>query len=187
MKWFLLFPCWFLFNLFALCVNWFLPVFATMQEGPVNDNNGVGTEPRLPSYLSWFMTEDNSLLGDGGFKETHDCGYWSQVAWLYRNSAYGFERSVLAAKIKPGDRIYSEGDRFVQDKPMGRAGTFRVFIGEYWSYDRIIQITKTQCMKISLGWKLKTYAEDTTRLITQPCAQYCVTIKPITQFIESTS
>lgn len=183
MKWFLLFPCWALFNILALLVNWALPVFAVSSYGPINNNNGFANEPRLPSWLSWFMTFDNSLLGDGGFREKHDGGYWSQVAWLYRNSAYGFERSVLAAKITPDDKVEFEGDPFIQDKPKGREGYCYTTVGDYWALDFIIQLTEKTCLKCAFGWKIKTFAEDPSRTATQSIAQYCVTIKPFTTFI----
>jgi hypothetical protein len=184
MNWFILFPAWAIFNLLALCVNWVLPVFAVNIYGPINNSNGFDTEPRLPSLLAWLDTYDNSLLGDGGFRETHDGGYWSQVAWLYRNSAYGFERSVLAANIKPTDLIGVRGNPLIADKPDGKSGWCFVIIGDYWSFDCIIRWSKSKCTKLSLGWKLKTYAENTERIKTQPIAQYCVTVKPLTDFVE---
>jgi len=184
-KWFALLPCWLIFNIFALCVNWLLPMFSVMRDGPINNNNGFAVEPRLPTWLSWFDTFDNSLLGDGGFRATHDGGYWSQVAWLYRNNCYGFERSVLAAKIAPMAQVtHLTGDPFITDKPNGRAGDCYVEIGSYWSYDLVLRLTKTKCVKLSFGWKLKTYAEDPSRIAEEPIAQYCVTIKPLTDFVE---
>lgn len=73
-----------------------LPLFATTRVGTTNNNHSIGMGPRLPQWLSWFDTRDNSLLGDAEWDNNHDGGYWSQVEWLYRNSLYGFKWTVLS-------------------------------------------------------------------------------------------
>lgn len=184
--WFFLLPAWLIFNgLTWLLGNWWFPLFATRQLGPVNNGASMAVEPRLPSWMSWAMTYDNSLYGDGGFREGHDGGYWSQVAWLYRNNAYGFERCVLAAHIASTDSVRFWGDPFIADKPNGKSGWCFVRIGDYWSFDVVIRWGwSAKCFKLSLGWKLKTYAEDPSRIKTQPIAQYCVTIGPMKDFVK---
>lgn len=70
--------------------------------GYCNNNTSTGIEPRLPQYLSWFMTPDNSLWGDDSWKNKH-CpnykSYWGMVKWLYRNPAYGLATSLLSMPI----------------------------------------------------------------------------------------
>jgi len=73
-----------------------LPLFSVSRLGQLNNNTAGGFGPRLPVWLSWFDTPDNSLCGDQRWEQTHDCSYWSKVAWLYRNSLYGFKWSVLS-------------------------------------------------------------------------------------------
>jgi len=69
----------------------FLPLFATGQYGWINNATAKATEPRLPAWLNWFQTWDNSLWGDNGFKSNHGTSWFSQVQWLWRNPFYGFE------------------------------------------------------------------------------------------------
>lgn len=74
-----------------------LPLFAKERYGGLNNNNVFGIGPRLPLWLSWFDTRDNSLLGDAKWYAKHPAGtYWNMVAWLYRNSLYGFKWTVLS-------------------------------------------------------------------------------------------
>ncbi|MFZ4540090.1 DUF7338 family protein [Propionivibrio sp.] len=174
MTWFLLLPLWFVFNVLALIVAPILPLFAKDTYGSIDNNNGFGVEPRLPAWLSWLMTFDNSLWGDGAFKALHDGGYWSQVQWLWRNSAYGFERSVLAANIKPSDIPEVKGDPWIADKPEGKQGWCLVLIGSYWNFIWIKKYSETMCCKFEMGWKLKTYAERPDRVLTEPVAQFVV-------------
>lgn len=72
------------------------PLFAVSRQGPLNNNNSSGLGPRLPKWLYWFDTPDNSLLGDSKWQVQHSGTYWNQVCWLYRNSLYGFKWTVLS-------------------------------------------------------------------------------------------
>ena len=73
-----------------------LPLFAVWKTGWCNNNLYQAESLRLPLWLSWFDTPDNSLFGDQRWEQEHNGGYWSQVGWLYRNSLYGFKWTVLA-------------------------------------------------------------------------------------------
>lgn len=73
-----------------------LPLVSEYRIGWCNNNHYLAESHRLPVWLSWFDTPDNSLCGDQKWEQTHDCGYWSKVAWLYRNSLYGFKWTVLS-------------------------------------------------------------------------------------------
>lgn len=84
------------FFVLALLAAPFLPLFARPHPGSIDNNNGHAIEPRLPRWLAWFQTPDNSLLGDSNWKATHDGSYLAQVQWLWRNPAYGFAWSPLA-------------------------------------------------------------------------------------------
>ena len=99
LRWYLSALVYVPFLLFAMLVAPLLPAFATVQRGPTDNNNGpMLWEPRLPRWLKWFMTVDNSLWGDYNWKHAHSGGYWSQVCWLWRNPAYGF---AIALGIDP--------------------------------------------------------------------------------------
>lgn len=56
-----------LFGLLAWVVAPILPMFATMQDGWSDNSHYRAVEPRLPWWLGWFMTPDNSLWGDNGW------------------------------------------------------------------------------------------------------------------------
>ena len=51
----------------AWIVTPILPAFAKPRLGPIDNNHGQAVEPRLPLWLAWFDTPDNSLLGEFTF------------------------------------------------------------------------------------------------------------------------
>lgn len=100
----------YLLTIIAYLVSWIiamilapaLVLFARPTHGPVNNNSAYRIEPRLPKWLSLFMTTDNSLLGDHGWQTKHCPNYESyrgMVKWLWRNAAQGFSWSVLAYEM----------------------------------------------------------------------------------------
>lgn len=76
-----------------------LPLFSVYRGGWCNNNQFIADSYRLPKWLSWFDTPDNSLCGDQKWEQRHTCSYWSKVAWLYRNSLYGFKWSILSLPV----------------------------------------------------------------------------------------
>ena len=98
--------------------------------------------------------------------------YLGRVGWLMRNPAYGFERSVLAASISATDVVAFLGDPFIHDGDAGKAGYCCTTIGRYWNLVWIKPLFGARCIYCSLGWNLKTYAENPERLATEPIAQY---------------
>lgn len=83
-------------QIFAWLVTPLLPFFLVLRQGWCNNNSYQAIAPRLPKWLGWFDTPDNSLLGDKQWNKDHVFGYWSIVGWLYRNSLYGFKWTVLS-------------------------------------------------------------------------------------------
>jgi hypothetical protein len=135
--------------------------------------------------LSWFDTPDNSLLGDFGFQQAHpDGGYWAKVQWLRRNSACGFDIGPLGAAIEPADTVDGWGDPTVQDGPAGREGSCFTTLGSYWNYVLVKRFPfGSRCLKLDVGWQLKTYREDRSRIQSQPRARYAMSVR-IPYFIE---
>lgn len=176
MIWLPLLPLWFVFNLLAYLLAPILPLFASDQFGMSDNNHYRRVEPRLPEWLNWFMTDDNSLLGDAAFAALHGESYWSMVKWLWRNPAVGFERGVLAATIKPSDRLRVLGSPQVSDAPHGCAGVCFVMLGWYWNLVVVIPLG-SRCFKLDIGWQLKTYAEQPHRIATQPTARYAMSVR----------
>lgn len=125
----------------------FLPLFATGQYGWINNATAKATEPRLPFWLNWFQTWDNSLWGDNGFKESHKSSWWSEVQWLWRNPFYGF-----AVKTFDGSTgmTYS-GDLATSETHYGHIlvtghGLFQ------WVYTRKLG---SKTLYINLGWNIR--------------------------------
>ena len=67
-----------------------LPLFAKQEMGWVNNATAKAVGPRLPKWLGWFQTWDNSLDGDITFQSFFPSCWWSKVHWLWRNLFYGF-------------------------------------------------------------------------------------------------
>lgn len=102
----------------AFALSPVLPWFAEQRLGALNNASLLGVGPRLPIWLAWFDTPDNSLDGDSRFLKLNGRGYWQKVRWLYRNRVYGFNWTVLSAKVEKertvtGDpNIGYQGSRF---------------------------------------------------------------------------
>ena len=83
-------------QIIALAATPFLPLFAVSRLGYSDNNKYQRIEPRLPLWLAWFDTPDNSLRGDERWDREHTFGYLSMVGWLLRNRTYGFNWTVLS-------------------------------------------------------------------------------------------
>lgn len=155
--------------LVALVVTPILPLFARDEYGPINNRNAYATEPRLPSWLFWFMTPDNSLYGDNKWKLTRRfAGYWSQVAWLYRNKLYGFAWSVLSAPVNPGQLWFSGDLTIGRSKP----GALYVSMGDYWQYKSVRKLPFGYALMLNFGWLLDAYCASPGLWKTQPNALF---------------
>lgn len=191
--WLMMVPVSVGFTLLAWLVAPILPLFARSEYGFCDNANRMAVEPRLPGWLSWFMTPDNSLWGDAGWRTEHCPNHWDSylgmVLWLWRNPAYGFEWSgPLCAHIMPDAMVKYSGDPGVQNRPRGKAGYCftRIFNPDgtaYWHLYLVAPVGGGYCLNINLGWKLKTYAEDPTRTQTGPRALYCFSPR-VTAFVE---
>jgi hypothetical protein len=137
----------------ALIVTPFLPLFAVERYGPINNNTGMGTEPRLPLWLAWFDTPDNSLLGDLHWKQDHPKGgYWSRVGWLYRNRLYGFKWGPIAAPWSQPIVVHGDPDI---NYATGHFGEMDIKMNCYWQWKIVKRIGKTRrCWVINMGWLL---------------------------------
>jgi hypothetical protein len=171
-----------LVTLLAMALAPILPVFARPQMGQCDNASDSRIEPRLPVWLWWFQTPDNSLYGNVGWRTIH-CpdwlSYWGQVKWLWRNPAYGFDWfGPAAALVMPDATLQYSGDPYVTNST---PGVFHVTItnpdgSRYWNYFRVLQVG-SRLLKLNFGWKLKTYAEVPDRLRTDRYAAVVTTIK----------
>ena len=133
----------------AYLITPLLPFFATDQWGFTDNRNAVSHEPRLPKWLSWFMTPDNSLYGDNNWKASHYyIRHWSMVAWLYRNSLYGFKWSVLSAPMDKDAREISGAS-----PTWSNHGFQRIRMGDYWQWHLVKRIGPVT-INFNFGWLL---------------------------------
>lgn len=163
------------FNTLAWLVAPLLPIFATLQDGRCNNNNAQGIEPRLPRWLNWFMTPDNSLWGDHGWQTEH-CpnykSYWGMVKWLLRNRAYGFNWTVIACPVDDPAKARCTGDLGI-DRNNGRFGSFKIVLGRYWQHKWVKRIGRTgYLVSLNTGWLLDPYIKNPATLIEQPKALF---------------
>lgn len=151
---------WFLYScavlvaeVLALILAPILPLFAVHRFGPWDNNSQTAMGHRLPKWLAWFDTPDNSLEGDHNWQAAHfPVTYWSMVGWLLRNRAYGFKWSVLSAPMV-GERVI-EGDPLI-NYHTGRYGTLKIKMGDYWQWKCIKPIGGTgYCLMMNFGWLL---------------------------------
>jgi hypothetical protein len=148
--WFLLLPFELLFTLVALILLPVLPLFATEQFGPVNNNSGTGIGPRLPSWLNWFQTWDNSLDGDATFESLNPPSYLSKIKWLIRNPLPCFAEKILTSNV-----TVVSGNNAVTDGAQGVAGYVLVKASGLFQFVWIISIGFNRCIYINFGWNLR--------------------------------
>jgi hypothetical protein len=123
----------------------------------------------LPNCLYWFQTNDNSIDGDEGwisgtrpFKiNTGFRCYINRCFWLWRNSLYGFNESVLSLTYPPIRDHEIVGDERVSNSP-GFSGTVKRYLygtnhkllAFQFYYIKQLKRWPNKCIRINLGWKL---------------------------------
>ena len=133
-----------------------LPLFAVQRLGFSDNASRLSTDPRLPLWLAWFDTPDNSLLGDSRWRAEHSGGYWSMVGWLYRNSLYGFKWTVLAMDVQDTQIIVGNPDIGYQ---RSRFGILRIRQPNgAWQF-KIVKPILGKIFEGNFGWLL----DDTTK------------------------
>lgn len=142
----------------------FLPAFAVMREGPVDNGHRTATEPRLPLWLAWFDTAyDNSLWGDAGWRLVHCPEHWDtylgMVEWLWRNCACGFSWSVIAWPVAADEKFTIRGDLNL-DKNQYRSGSFFIQSSRGAFQWRWVKMLGHVQLSIDAGWMLDVYVND---------------------------
>ena len=127
-----------------------MPVFATQQEGYLDNAGSYGVGPRLPKWLELFQTWDNSLNGDATFESLNPPSYWSKVKWLWRNPAPSFALRTLNA---PYSTSY-KGDPTIKDNDNAKAGWLLVKANGLFQFKLIIPIGISRCFYCNLGWNV---------------------------------
>jgi hypothetical protein len=127
-----------------------LPLFATMQEGPCDNGGHICVGPRLPKWLSWFQTPDNSLYGDAGAIARNGKSYWAQVLWLWRNPAYSFAMATVAS---PYTTSFS-GDPTIKDNDNARGGWCVAHVNNLFLLRLVLPIGFKRCIYCNFGWNI---------------------------------
>ena len=164
MIWFLyVIPCLLMVGLGWL-FSWLFVLFAKMQDGLINNNNGSGVQPRLPSWLRWFQTTDNSLFGDYGWQTEHCINYWGcylgMVMWIMRNPAHFFRLNTLGANVLANLEVKIKGDPLTaDDETRFHPGWVLITVGKYWCLYIVFPWSKGRYADIEFGWALRDYSK----------------------------
>ncbi len=157
LKCLLLAPAGWAFTLLAMLLSPVLPLFAREFVWGKCDNGAVERwEPRLPKWLAWFQTPDNSLWGDPGWRNEHCPAHWGdylgKVLWLLRNPGYGFAWSVLAAQPAAGQPVTTIGDTTVDDGIGGHPGWYLSRTAGAFRFRWIARTVPGRCFMLDCGW-----------------------------------
>lgn len=136
-----------------------MPMFATPQMGWSDNHSYQSIDPRLPKWLNWFMTPDNSLWGDFAFQNLHKSTnpYWAQVKWLWRNPAYSFGLRYI------NNPYYTQvlGDKTIKDNDNAKEGYCFVRANGLFQFRYIKRIGSTnRCFLVNLGWNIMGVVDD---------------------------
>ena len=153
--WIILVPISLIVTLLAVILAPILPVFASDKLGPCDNNGHQCVGPRLPNWLSWFQTPDNSLYGDATFIANNGQSYWSQVKWIWRNPGYGFEVKYLTA---PYTTTVS-GDPTIKDNDNAKAGWCCVNSNGLFQFRLVLPIGFSRCLYCNFGWNIMGLAD----------------------------
>lgn len=160
----LLVPVSLVLSLIALITAPIMPLFATQQDGWLDNHSIWGIGPRLPKWLNWFMTPDNSLDGDATFERINGRSYWAKVKWLWRNPAYSFALRYLTATVFVPFPIYDTsvlGDKTIRDNDNAKAGWCFVRANGLFQFRYIKRINASdRCFLVNLGWNIMGLVDD---------------------------
>lgn len=144
-------------TLIAVLIAPILPLFAKPMMGWCDNHSYEAIEPRLPTWLNWFMTPDNSLYGDATFQSINGKSYWSEVKWLWRNPCYSFALKYLDFPYET--TVY--GDKTIKDNDNAKAGYCFVRANGLFQFRFIKRIANTnRCILVNFGWNIMGLVDD---------------------------
>lgn len=147
-----------------------LPLFARNEEGSILNGTDRGVGPRLPKWLNWFMTPDNSLDGDEGWQKEHwqwrfkfppkVASYIGQVGWLWRNPAYSYGMKYIDGYSE----VYYSGNPTIKDNDGAKEGSVIVKVAGLFQYTYVKRIGSTsRCFYVNFGWNIRALIEPSNR------------------------
>ena len=167
------------FYLLAMLLAPVLPLFSELRNGPIDNSNSHGVEPRLPSWLFWFDTStDNSLWGDHGWRTKHCPKYWNtylgMVLWLWRNPAAGFCWDVLSFPIDLAETytLKHSGSGMDVDKGQGKYGWYFIRSSSGAFSLRWCKKIGSKVLSFEAGWLLDVYLKDDEAILKHPKATF---------------
>ena len=145
-----------LLTLIAMILAPVLPIFAVQKDGWLDNHSIWGIGPRLPTWLNWFMTPDNSLDGDATFEKINGRSYWAKVKWLWRNPAYSFAIRYIASPYTTS----VAGDKTIKDNDNAKAGWCLVHANGLFQFTSVTPIGFNRCIYVNLGWNIRGLVDD---------------------------
>jgi hypothetical protein len=133
-----------------------LPLLSSEKEGKLDNGGSYGLGPRLPDWLSWFQTPDNSLDGDAGFEKLNGKGYWPKIKWLCRNPTYAFGLKYLNSPYESS----VSGDKTIKDNDNARAGWCLVKSNGLFQFTWVKSIGFSRCIYCNFGWNIRALVDD---------------------------
>lgn len=160
----LLVPISLVLTLVAIILAPVLPMLATEQEGWLDNHAKWGVGPRLPTWLSWFQTPDNSLDGDATFERLNGISYWAKVKWLWRNPCYAFAIRYL------NNPYYTKvaGDKTIKDNDNAKSGWLLVHANGLFQFTIVISIGFSRCIYCNFGWNIRALVDDNAPIKPDP-------------------
>ena len=152
----ILVPISLLLTLIAMILAPVLPIFAVQKDGWLDNHSIWGIGPRLPTWLNWFMTPDNSLDGDATFEKINGRSYWAKVKWLWRNPAYSFAIRYIASPYTTS----VAGDKTIKDNDNAKAGWCLVHANGLFQFTSVTPIGFNRCIYVNLGWNIRGLVDD---------------------------
>ena len=153
----LLVPVNLVLTLLAILLAPVLPMFSSNAYGWVDNGSKEDFEPRLPKWLSWFQTWDNSLDGDASFQALNAPSYWSKVKWLVRNPLPTFALRTLSG-------VYWtswQGDKTIKDNDNAKEGWCIVQANGLFQFVLVRRIGSTsRAIYINVGWNIRSLVDD---------------------------
>ena len=144
-------------TLLGLILAPILPLFSANEYGWCDNHSYQDFEPRLPKWLSWFMTPDNSLWGDATFITINGKSYWSMVKWMCRNPAYSFGLRYLDAPYT----MTVAGDKTIKDNDHAKEGWCFVTANGLFQFTYVKRIVSSnRCIYVNLGWNIRGLVDD---------------------------
>jgi hypothetical protein len=153
----ILVPINLLLTLIAVIFAPVMVLFTEQRDGWLDNGSIWGIGPRLPLWLNWFMTPDNSLDGDYTFQQANGRSYWSKVKWLWRNPAYSFALKNIGVPYETS----VSGDKTIKDNDNAKEGWCLVHVNGLFQLVYVKRIfSSSRCIYINMGWNIRGLVDD---------------------------